>query len=252
MTLLRSHRILLEVPLASLDDALVAVHAGVDRVEVNSALEVGGLTPSLGTVQEIRGALSLPVLPMIRPRPGGFAYSAADFRVMQRDIDLMLAAGVEGIVFGVLHEDGTIDGERCRRLRRQIEGRQAVFHRAFDVTPEPFRALEELIDLGITRILTSGQEETAYCGAPLIAELIRQAAGRIEILPAGGINRFTVADVLARTGCDQIHASLRRSCRDLSTQARPHLSFGGVLRRPEDRYDCTSAEAIAHLRGLLE
>ena len=99
--------------------------------------------------------------------------------------------------------------------------------------------------------MTSGQEETAYNGAGLIAELVVRAAGRIEILPAGGINRFTVADVLARTGCDQVHASLRGRCEDRSVAARPQISFGGPVKIPEDGYDAASAEAVAELRGRL-
>jgi copper homeostasis protein len=134
---------------------------------------------------------------------------------------------------------------------RQAAGREAVFHRAFDVTPDPFEAVEQLIDLGFRRVMTSGQEESAYNGAGLIAELIRRARGRIEILPAGGINRFTVADVVARTGCDQVHASLRTRREDRSTASRPQVSFGGAIQIPEDRYDATSAEAVAELRGRL-
>jgi copper homeostasis protein len=126
-----------------------------------------------------------------------------------------------------------------------------VFHRAFDVTPDPFEALEQLIDLGFRRVMTSGQEETAYNGAALIAELIRRCAGRVEVLPAGGINRFTVTDVVARTGCDQVHASLRTKQEDRSVAARPQVSFGGALTLPEDRYSATSREAVAELRGLL-
>ena len=106
-------------------------------------------------------------------------------------------------------------------------------------------------DLGFRRVMTSGQEETAYNGANRIGELIRRARGRIEVLPAGGINRFTVADVVARTGCDQVHASLRRKLEDRSVAARPLVSFGGAVKLPEDRYDATSAEAVAELRQLI-
>src|SRR5262249_27045485 len=160
--------------------------------------------------------------------------------VMQRDADLALAHGADGIVFGILTADGRVDADRCRRLVRQAGGRAAVFHRAFDVTPDPWAALEQLIDLGLRRVMTSGQEEPAYNGAGRIAELIARAAGRIEAPPAGGINRFTVADVLARTGCDQVHASLRARQEDLSVAARPQVSFGGALRLPEQQYDRTS------------
>jgi copper homeostasis protein len=251
MTSSQGRRVLLEVAVASVEDALAAHKGGADRLELNAALALGGLTPSLGTLIEVKAAVALPVLVMIRPRPGGFAYGEADFKVMQRDVDLALQHGADGIVFGILTADGGVDRERCRRLVRQAGERVAVFHRAFDVTPDPFAALEQLIDLGCRRVMTSGQEETAYHGAARIAELIGRAARRIEILPAGGINRFTVADVLARTGCDQVHASLRGRREDRSVAARPQVSFGGPVKIPEDRYDATSAEAVADLRGRL-
>jgi copper homeostasis protein len=251
MTSPQARRVLLEVPVASLDDALAAQQGGADRLELNAALSVGGLTPSLGTLLVVKAAVTLPVLVMIRPRPGGFAYSAGDFKVLQRDVDLALQHGAVGIVFGILTADGQVDLDRCRRVLQQVGNRAAVFHRAFDVTPDPFAALEQLIELGFRRLLTSGQEETAYNGARLIAELIRLAARRIEVLPGGGINRFTVADVVARTGCDQVHASLRTRCEDRSVATRPQISFGGSIRLPEDHYTATSAEAVAELRGQL-
>ncbi len=249
--MLSPKRVLLEVAVASVEDALAAAAGGADRLELNAALALGGLTPSLGTLIEVKQTVSLPLLVMVRPRGGGFAYSAADFRVMQRDAELALTHGADGIVFGVLTEDGRVDAERCRQLVRTAGLREAVFHRAFDVTPDPFEALEQLIDLGIRRAMTSGQEESAYNGAALIGELIRRAAGRIEVLPAGGINGFTLADVLARTGCDQVHASLRTRREDRSVAARPQVSFGGVVRLPEDRYDATSADGVRRLRDLL-
>jgi len=250
MTPSQARRVLLEVPVASVEDALAAQTGGADRLELNAALALGGLTPSLGTLIEVKAAVALPVLVMIRPRPGGFAYSQADFKVMQRDADLALQHRADGIVLGILTADGQVDMDRCRRLLQQVGERAAVFHRAFDVTPEPFEALEKLIELGFRRVMTSGQEENAYNGVALIAELIRRSAGRIEVLPAGGINRFTVADVVARTGCDQVHASLRRKREDRSVAARPQVSFGSV-KFPEDHYDATSSEAVAELRGLL-
>jgi copper homeostasis protein len=243
--------ILLEIAIASVEDAAAAQAGGADRLELNTALALGGLTPSLGTLLEVKQAVTLPVMVMIRPRSGGFCYSAADFRVMQCDIDLALAHAADGIVLGVLTEDGQVDLVRCRQLIRQVHERTVVFHRAFDVTPDPFLALEQLIDLGVHRVLTSGQETSAYNGAALIAELIRRAAGRIEVLPAAGINRFTVRDVVARTGCNQVHASLRGRHTDRSTATRPHISFGGAVSGGEDHYDATDPAAVAELRALL-
>jgi copper homeostasis protein len=244
-------RLLLEVCIASVDDALAAHRGGADRLELNAALPLGGLTPSLGSLIEVAQAVSLPVIAMARPRPGGFCYSAADYRTLRRDVDLLLSHGAAGVAFGMLHEDGRIDVERCRELMRQIGPREAVFHRAFDVTPDPFAALEELIDLGVRRVLTSGQEESAYNGSALIAALIRRAAGRIEVLPAGGVNRFTVADVVTRTGCEQVHASLRHTLPDRSTAARSCVSFAAAPRAGEDRYGATDPAAVAEVSGLL-
>jgi copper homeostasis protein len=251
MTSPPSQRILLEVPVASVEDALAAQQGGADRLELNAALMLGGLTPSLGTLIEVKAAVALPVLVMIRPRPGGFCYSAADFKAMQRDVDLALQHGADGVVLGILTVDGRVDRDRCRRLLMQAMDRVAVFHRAFDVVPDPVEALEVLIDLGFRRVMTSGQEETAYNGAKRIAELIGRATGRIEVLAAGGINRFTIADVVSRTGCDQVHASLRTKQEDRSVAARPQVSFGGSVKLPEDRYDTTRAESVAELRALL-
>lgn len=251
MTLPSNRRILLEVPIASVEDALAAEKGGADRLELNAAFSLGGLTPSLGMLLEAKAAVALPLLVMLRPRPGGFAYGEADFRAMLRDAEIFLANGADGLVCGVLAADGRVDRQRCRRLVDLAGPKPVVFHRAFDVVPDPFEALDVLVDLGFRRILTSGQEETAARGSTLLAELARRAAGRIEILPAAGINRLTVAEVVARTGCDQVHASLRENREDRSTAARPHIVFG-ALKQSEDRYDATSAAAVAELRGLLD
>lgn len=243
---------LLEICTASVEDCLAAEAGGADRVELNAALALGGLTPSLGALLEAQAALSIPVIVMLRPRPGGFCYSAREFAVMQRDADLALAHGAAGLAFGILTKDGRLDEARCRRLIAQAAGREVVFHRAFDVVPDPADTLERLIDLGVTRVLTSGQEASAYNGAATIARYIAQAGGRIEILPGGGINRFTLADVLARTGCTQVHASLTTTQADASTRTRPQVTFGGAFRAPEDRFSATDADAVAALRHHLD
>jgi copper homeostasis protein len=193
-------RIKLEVCACSPEDCLTAKRGGADRVELTCALMLGGLTPSLGALREARAAVLIPIIAMIRPRQGGFCYSASEFKVMQRDAEIALAEGADGIAFGILTASGAVDPERCSQLAKLAGKRQTVFHRAFDVTPDPLAALDQLIDLGITRVMTSGQEASAYNGTANIAKYIQHAAGRIEVLPAGGINRFTVADVVQRTG----------------------------------------------------
>ena len=154
-------KILLEICCGSIDDAIQSQAGGADRVELCSALFVGGLTPSIGTVQEAKRRLKIPVMVMVRPRGGGFCYTSAEFATMERDAEAAVENGADGVVFGILKKDGRIDQRRSERMRRIIGERQAVFHRAFDVTPDPLRALEELIELGITRVLTSGQKPTA-------------------------------------------------------------------------------------------
>jgi copper homeostasis protein len=246
-----SRRIKLEICTASVEDCVKAERGGADRVELNCALMLGGLTPSLGALREARAAVKLQIIAMIRPRPSGFCYSRADFAVMQRDAEMALSENADGIAFGILTSAGAVDLKRCRQMVKLAAGRQAVFHRAFDVVRDPRTALAQLVDLGLTRVMTSGQEASAYNGAANIAGYIRQAAGRIEILPAGGINRFTVADVIKRTGCDQVHASLSTASQDRSASARPQVSFGGTVKQSEVEFTVTDAEAVRRLRGAL-
>ena len=147
---------------------------------------------------------------MARPRGGDFCYSGSEFDVLRRDVDHALEGGADGVAFGILTGDGGIDVKRCRRVIRQIgRGGDVVFHRAFDRTAEPLEAIEQLVDLGVRRVMTSGSARTALAGAALIRELADRAAGRIEILPAGGIRPGNALRVARQTGCDQLHTSLR-------------------------------------------
>ena len=223
---MRVGHITIEVCIASPADATIASSGGADRVELNAALELGGLTPSLGTLIETRAATTLPIISMIRPRPGGFCYNDSAFRVMRRDIDAALEHGADGIAFGLLAADGNVDLHRCGEIVRQAGSHPVVFHRAFDFTPRPRDALQQLIDLGVTRIMTSGQRGTAVEGGALIRELIDGARGAIEILPAGGIRPSNARELVDATGCTQVHASLREPLDDGSTRARPQLDLG--------------------------
>jgi copper homeostasis protein len=250
-SLAMSSRILLEVCVGSVDDALAAVAGGADRLEVNCALSLGGLTPSPGLFTEVRRRVAVPVIAMVRPRPGGFLYSATDFEVMRRDAKALIDAGADGLAFGVLTAGGHVDGGRCRELLKVCGDRAAVFHRGFDLAADPVASLECLVDLGFRRVMTSGQSESAAAGADLIAELIRRAAGRIEVLPAGGVKAETVGQLLARTGCDQVHAGLRMVGRDASVVGRPSIRFGRAEPLPEGEFDQTDPSAVAALRAAL-
>lgn len=245
-------RVLLEVCVGSVDDAVAAVDAGADRLEVNCAVSLGGLTPSMGLFAEVRRRVTVPIIAMVRPRPGGFLYSATDFEVMRRDAEALIAAGADGLAFGVLTAGGDVDVGRCRDLLAVCGDRAAVFHRAFDVTPDPFASLECLIALGFRRVMSSGQAESAVVGADLIAKLIRRAAGRIEVLPAGGIRAEAVRRLLVQTRCDQVHTGLRAVGRDPSAGCRPSIQFGRNVALSEGDFDQTDPAAVGALRTALD
>jgi copper homeostasis protein len=244
--------ILLEICCGSTEDAVEAERGGADRVELCSALFLGGLTPSIGSLDEAKQRLKIPVMAMNRPRQAGFCYSATEFAVMERDADLLLEHGADGIVFGILNSDGTVDAVRSRMIRDRIGSRQAVFHRAFDVTPDPFRALEELIDLGITRVLTSGQRNGAPEGSALIKQLIDRARERIEVLPGAGIGLDNIGDLVITTGCTQVHTTAFSERRDTSTQANPQVRFGSALMPDEAAYDLTDAGFVREVKERLQ
>ena len=243
---------LLELCIASLDDATAAAQVGADRVELNSAMELGGLTPSPGltcAVVEAIGSTSTSVIAMIRPRPGGFCYSQADLRVMHRDIALALKMGVDGVALGVLTDRGEIDCDRCASLIEPVlaVGKTAVCHRAFDLTPDLLGTVDQIIDIGFHRVLTSGGAPSALKGQPMLKRLVEHTQGRIEVLPGGGIRPNNVAAILANTGCTQAHASLRKVQADPSTINNPDLRFGAAAIPPESQYGTTDAELAAQL-----
>ncbi|RYG81595.1 copper homeostasis protein CutC [bacterium] len=214
--------ILVEIIGSTVDDCLAIEAAGADRVELCAALPLGGLTPSLGTLIEAKRRCRLPLMAMLRPREAGMAYTDAEWATMLADLPHLLDAGADGIVTGVSLPGGAYDLVRMETLARMVKGAgrpvELVSHRAFDLTPDPYAALEQMVDLGFDRILTSGQRPTAAEGAELIAGLVEAARGRIEILPACGIDATNAADLVARTGVRQIHLAAFGPVRDPSTR----------------------------------
>ncbi len=202
-------RIQLEIACASVADAVAAARGGADRLELCAALELGGLTPSVGLLAAVRRRVRLPVLAIVRPRPGDAVYTSTEWGVMEADVELLLAAGASGVVFGALDAHGAVDARRTRGMVLLAGGAQTVFHRAFDDARDPFAALEVLVACGVTRVLTSGGRATAREGADRIRALVERAAGRIEILPGGGIREDNVEDLVRRTGCAAVHLSRR-------------------------------------------
>jgi copper homeostasis protein len=243
--------ILLEIIASTVDDCVAAESGGADRIELCAAVSTGGLTPSLGTLIEAKRRVRIPVLAMVRPRAGGFCYSEEDFNVMRRDAGMFLEQGADGVVFGILHSDGTVDSKRCGKVLELVGDRQAVFHRAFDVVPEANRALDELIDLGFTRVLTSGQKKTALDGRDMIRHLIERADGRIEILAGGGVRAHNVQQLIEATRCTQVHLTAFSTQVDPSTSTTP-LTFGSVPGSPKSSYELVAREAVRRMREALD
>jgi copper homeostasis protein len=200
--------ILVEAAVETLEEALAAERAGADRIELCANLSDGGTTPGAGLIAAVVGQTKLPVVVMIRPRGGGFVYSDHEIGAMTRDIELAGAGGIAGIVTGVLAADGHIDIERTRALVSAAAGLPVTFHRAFDSTLNLPDALEQLIQIGISRVLTSGGAATALEGVATIAKLVDQARAWISIIAGGGIREHNARNVVARTGAREVHSRL--------------------------------------------
>jgi copper homeostasis protein len=198
---------LLEVVVYNIESALRAQQGGADRIELCDNPAEGGTTPSYGIIEAVRQNSSMDVYVMIRPRGGDFLYSNYEFHAMKRDIHQCQKISVDGIVFGILTPEGRIDKKRCKELIDVARPLKVTCHRAFDMARDPFEALEDCIEVGFNRILTSGRQPQALQGAELIAQLIEKANGRIAIMPGSGVNENTVQEIVRKTNCKEIHFS---------------------------------------------
>jgi copper homeostasis protein len=198
--------ILIEAAVETVDSALAAEHAGVDRIELCANLDQGGTTPSQALIASAAERSKLRVFVMVRPRAGGFVYSDEDFAAMVRDIELIGAMSIAGIVTGVLTSEAQVDAERTRILIQAAGDMPVTFHRAIDSTVNIAAALEAAIEAGASRVLTSGGAATALEGTDVIAALVNQARGRISIVAGGGIREHNAREVIARTGVREVHA----------------------------------------------
>ena len=237
--------ITVEICCGSAEDAIAAYAGGAGRVELNSDMFHGGLTPTLGALRTVKKHCpDLPVMCMVRPREGGFCYTDTEYEVMLEDARMFLDHGADGIVFGFLNEDGTVNTDRCAEMLRVIGTAQSVFHRAIDVVPDVYQALDQLMDLGVTRVLSSGQKPTVPEGIPTLQKMMAHAAGRIQILPGAGITPENAEWVWDQLGTEMVHIALQRTAYDRSTQGNPAIYFGGMVFPPEDRFNLTHAEDV--------
>jgi copper homeostasis protein len=197
-----------EISVESVDRAVAAERGGASRVELCGSLEVGGVTPTVELMRAARAAVRVPIFAMVRPRAGDFVYSAAEFEEMKRSIETARAVGMDGVVLGVLLDDGRVDTSRTTELVRAAGTLPVTFHRAFDESADLFMALEEVVATGAARLLTSGGAVTAPEAVAGIAELVRLARGRVTVVPGSGITAVNVAGIAGATGAKEFHAGL--------------------------------------------
>jgi copper homeostasis protein len=233
-----------EICLDSVDGVRAAKAAGADRVELCADLMEGGITPSRGMIARARAVGGIRLQVIIRPRGGDFLYDDDEFAVMETDVDTAKAEGADGVVIGLLNADGTIDRERTAKLVARARPMAVTFHRAFDVTPDAFAALETLIALGVDRVLTSGQEETVLEGLPLLTRLMERAGDRIIIMPGGGITARNVGRIVAALKPKEMHFAALSLADGGMRFRRSHVFMGGELRPPEYDRRVTTADGI--------
>ena len=187
--------------------AIAAEQAGASRIELCQHLEVGGITPSIGLVQSVCDHVEFPVHVLIRCRRGNFCYNQHEVGEMVRDVRAVVEAGADAFVIGALTSSHEVDAEAMQRFLDAADGCPITFHRAFDVAADPYRAFDAIAQLGMNRILTSGQQATAPEGSALIAELVKRAGEQLTILPGSGINAGNVAQLVQQTGASEVHFS---------------------------------------------
>jgi copper homeostasis protein len=242
---------LLEACVNSAVSAIEAQRGGADRVELCENMADGGCTPSAGTIMLARKHLYIPVYVMIRPRGADFCYSKREFEIMLTDVQIAGDLGADGVVFGILTSDGRIDKERMKELVELARPMGVTCHRAFDMTRDPFEALEDLMELGIDRVLTSGQADSALDGAKLIRELLRKGRRRIIVMPGHGIKEHNLKEVVRETAAEEYHMYLTKQTKSTMKFIRDDVKMG----KPElSEYEHTvvSAEKIRKAKDVLE
>ena len=235
----------LEICAFNLRSALIAQKAGADRIEFCADPAAGGTTPSYANIMAARTHLSIPLYPIIRPRTGDFLYTKEEYEIMLEDILQCRKLGCDGVVVGMLRADGSIDKERCSKIVELAYPMGVTFHRAFDWCSNPFEALEDIIEIGCERILTSGQQPTAAQGASFINDLVRQSENRILIMPGSGVRAANIRELAEKTGAVEFHSSAR-------TQVQGQMEFVQPAMQDDLSLPLCNEKEIESMRQLLE
>jgi copper homeostasis protein len=242
----------LEICVDNVQSAIEAQNAGAGRIELCSNLAEGGTTPGYGTIVSARNNLNIGLNVLIRPRAGDFLYSDAELGIICQDIEMCKEAGVDGIVTGILRANGTIDIERISRLIEMAHPMTVTFHRAFDMCADAVKGLEDIIQAGADRLLTSGQKNRAVDGAELIGALVRQARERIIIMPGSGINNTNIAGIAKTTGAKEFHLSARKAIESKMIFRREGLKMGNSQGYNEFTLNVADPEKIKNIIKILK
>jgi copper homeostasis protein len=240
----------IEICVFSPESCLNAQEAGAQRIELCAGLYEGGTTPSAGLIAWAVETLAIETHVMIRPRGGDFCYDEFEFEIMCRDIEVAKNIGVAGVVLGILNPNGTVDVARTKMLVALAKPLQVTFHRAFDRTQEPFRALEHIIEAGADRLLTSGQKPSTVQGKILISQLVIAAAGRIEIMAGAGVTADNAIELLA-TGIDALHLTAKASRPSPMQYRNPELTMASVVNANDFEIVYSDVEKIRDVVGLV-
>ena len=235
----------IEICANSVDSAVKAQEGGAYRVELCAGIPEGGTTPPFGDMRMARQLLQQTKLHVIiRPRGGDFLYSPLEQEIMLHDIKVARQLGADGVVFGCLTAEGDVDMDAMKKLMNAVGDMNVTFHRAFDMCKDPKKALEQIIELGCTRILTSGQEANAVKGIPLLKELVEIADGRIIIMPGCGVNPSNIRQIAEETGASEFHFSGRSSYESEMIFRNPKVSMGGTVKIEEYQRDITNPDIV--------
>lgn len=237
----------LEVCVDSVESAIAAQEGGAARVELCDNLVEGGTTPSAGTIELARRNLRIAMNVIIRPRGGDFCYTDMEMEIMRRDIEFAKQSGADGVVIGILKPNGTIDRTRTRELIELARPMSVTFHKAFDMTRNPFQALDTLIELGADRVLTSGQEESVLEGIETVRALVKRAGKRIIIMPGGSISARNFEIIRAKTGAREFHATAFHEFLSPMQFRNPRVFMGGTFRPPEYSRNVTDPARVREL-----
>jgi copper homeostasis protein len=240
-----------EICVDSASAAFAAERGGAYRVELCANLLEGGTTPSAGTIKVTRRGLKIGLHVIIRSRGGDFLYGSEEMDAMREDIRIAKDLGADGVVIGCLTESGDIDLARTGELTALARPMKLTFHRAFDMCRTPSAALEALVRLGVERILTSGQEASCLEGMELIAQLQKQASGRIIIMPGGGITARNIRRIVEATGVSEVHLSARSTVESGMSHRNTRVFMGGALRPPEFSWKTTDETAVREALKVL-